>query len=56
MGSQQVGEEAPLFIILLTYLSYIILIVFGHVRDFLGKRLRPSAYKHLSVRNVNRVF
>jgi len=40
-------EHAPLLVLLLTYLGYVILIVFGHVRDFFGKRLRPKAYQHL---------
>lgn len=31
-------DEPPYYYVLTTYLSYLILIVFGHVRDFFGKR------------------
>lgn len=40
-------DEPPLYYLITTYISYLILIVFGHVRDFFGKRLRPEHYKHL---------
>ncbi|KAL5497945.1 LCB2 [Sanghuangporus vaninii] len=43
--------EPPYRILLTTYISYIILICLGHLRDFLGKRLRPSNYKHLKEKN-----
>jgi hypothetical protein len=52
MGHSQVGEEAPLFVLLTTYLSYAFLTLIGHVRDFFGKRLRPLSYAHLTVRSV----
>lgn len=41
-------EEEPSYVILLTtYVSYLILIVIGHCRDFVGKRLFPKSYRHL---------
>ncbi|KAI9224556.1 serine palmitoyltransferase [Blastocladiella britannica] len=40
-------EEAPLFTLVTTYLGYLVLIAFGHVRDFFGKRLHPKQYSHL---------
>ncbi|KAI9175806.1 serine palmitoyltransferase component [Blastocladiella emersonii ATCC 22665] len=40
-------EEAPLFTLVTTYLGYLILIAFGHLRDFFGKRLRAKEYSHL---------
>ncbi|KAL7424684.1 serine palmitoyltransferase component [Cryptotrichosporon argae] len=40
-------HQPPYYILLATYVSYIILIVFGHMRDFFGKRFIPSAYAHL---------
>ncbi|KNE58725.1 hypothetical protein AMAG_04277 [Allomyces macrogynus ATCC 38327] len=40
-------EQAPLFTLITTYLGYLILIVFGHVRDFFGKRFRTSEYSYL---------
>lgn len=43
-------QDAPLFVLVTTYLSYFILIVFGHLRDFIGKILYPSAFKHLHIR------
>ncbi|KAI0050304.1 serine palmitoyltransferase 2 [Auriscalpium vulgare] len=39
--------EPPYYIVLTTYLSYILLICIGHVRDFVGKRFHPSFYYHL---------
>lgn len=43
--------EPPYRILLTTYISYIILICLGHLRDFLGKRLRPKNYRHLKERD-----
>ncbi|WFD30788.1 serine C-palmitoyltransferase [Malassezia sp. CBS 17886] len=33
--------------VLSTYLCYILFILIGHVRDFVGRRMYPSAYSHL---------
>jgi serine palmitoyltransferase len=40
-------EEAPLFTLVTTYISYFILILFGHVRDICGNIFSPSDYTHL---------
>jgi serine palmitoyltransferase len=40
-------QDPPYYILLSTYISYLILICLGHMRDFFGKRLHPSAYAHL---------
>ncbi len=45
-------EEAPLFILLTTYMSYLLLIVVGHVRDFVDGLLYPEKFKHLKAQNV----
>ncbi|KAF9523803.1 serine palmitoyltransferase 2 [Crepidotus variabilis] len=42
-----VEQDPPYYILLSTYVSYLILICLGHVRDFVGKRLSPSSYQHL---------
>ncbi|KAF9260729.1 serine palmitoyltransferase 2 [Marasmius fiardii PR-910] len=42
-----VEKDPPYYILLSTYISYLILICLGHMRDFLGKRLNPKAYRHL---------
>ncbi|KAK6437496.1 serine palmitoyltransferase component, partial [Oleoguttula sp. CCFEE 5521] len=42
-----VEDEPPYFYLITTYISYLILIVFGHVRDFFGKRFRQDSYKQL---------
>jgi serine palmitoyltransferase len=47
MGEVENLEEAPLFILITTYLGYLILIIFGHLRDFVGKRINPKAYQYL---------
>ncbi|KAK5122043.1 hypothetical protein LTR85_004289 [Meristemomyces frigidus] len=46
-----IEDEPPYYYLITTYISYLILIVFGHVRDFFGKRFRQEQYKHLSERD-----
>jgi serine palmitoyltransferase len=48
---EPIMDEPPLYYLLTTYISYLILIVFGHVRDFFGKRFRADHYKHLKASN-----
>ncbi|WVQ78795.1 hypothetical protein IAT38_000886 [Cryptococcus sp. DSM 104549] len=46
------ADERPSYTVLLsTYLSYILLIIIGHVRDFFGKKFTPAAYSHLMPQN-----
>lgn len=40
-------EEPPYYILLTTYISYLILLCFGHMRDFFGKRFTKSYFTHL---------
>ncbi|CAH7687764.1 serine palmitoyltransferase [Phakopsora pachyrhizi] len=40
-------EEPGYLVYLNTYLSYLILIILGHVRDFFGKRFKSEEFKHL---------
>jgi len=47
-----VEQDPPYYILLSTYISYLILICLGHVRDFVGKRLKPVSYRHLMPQNV----
>lgn len=44
-------DEAPYFYLLTTYISYLILIIFGHVRDFFGMRFKEDGYRHLKPRD-----
>ncbi|KAK4057402.1 serine palmitoyltransferase component [Microbotryomycetes sp. JL221] len=44
-------EEPSVWIYILTYLNYALLILIGHMRDFLGKRLFPAEYSHLKPSN-----
>lgn len=48
---EPVMDEPPYYYLLTTYISYLILIIFGHVRDFFGKRFREEHYRHLKARN-----
>lgn len=48
--------DPPYYILLSTYISYIFLIMLGHLRDFIGKRFRPSSYEHLKEKNVRSQF
>ncbi|KAG9313724.1 pyridoxal phosphate-dependent transferase [Chiua virens] len=40
-------EEPPYYILITTYISYLMLIVFGHLRDFFGKRFAKEYFTHL---------
>ncbi|OSD00677.1 hypothetical protein PYCCODRAFT_1469315, partial [Trametes coccinea BRFM310] len=40
-------QDPPYYILLTTYLSYILVICLGHLRDFMGKRFRAVNYRHL---------
>lgn len=40
-------QDPPYYILITTYLSYLLLICLGHLRDFFGKRLYPAFYRHL---------
>ncbi|KZT01614.1 serine palmitoyltransferase 2 [Laetiporus sulphureus 93-53] len=40
-------QDPPYYILLTTYISYLLVICLGHLRDFFGKRFRRSAYRHL---------
>lgn len=40
-------SEASYLTLFRTYLVYAVLIIFGHLRDFFGKRFYPKSYKHL---------
>lgn len=46
-----VMDEPPYYYLLTTYISYLVLIAFGHVRDFFGKRFKEQNYRHLKSRN-----
>ncbi|KAI9796092.1 MAG: serine palmitoyltransferase component [Piccolia ochrophora] len=48
---EPVLDEPPYYYLLTTYVSYLILIIFGHIRDFFGKRFREEHYRHLKARN-----
>jgi serine palmitoyltransferase len=49
--AEPVIDEPPYYYLLTTYISYLVLIIFGHVRDFFGKRFRPEHYRHLQAAN-----
>lgn len=44
-------DEPPYYYLLTTYISYLILIIFGHVRDFFGMRFKEDNYRHLKARD-----
>ncbi|KAG1765784.1 serine palmitoyltransferase 2 [Suillus occidentalis] len=44
-------EEPPYYILLTTYLSYLMIICFGHMRDFFGKCFAKSHFTHLMPHN-----
>ncbi|TPX51849.1 hypothetical protein SeMB42_g00814 [Synchytrium endobioticum] len=48
---EQELEQAPTWALVTTYMSYFVLIVYGHIRDFFGVRFRAAAYKPLRTQN-----
>lgn len=46
-----VEQEPPYYYLITTYISYLIFIVLGHVRDFFGKRFAKTRYAHLRQQN-----
>ena len=44
-------DEPPYWFLLTTYISYLILIIFGHVRDFFGMKFKEDKYRNLKARN-----
>ncbi|KAG0164630.1 serine palmitoyltransferase component [Apophysomyces sp. BC1034] len=44
---EQKMEAAPLYVLVSTYLNYLVLILFGHLRDILGKLFKRKEYAHL---------
>ncbi|GAA6042502.1 hypothetical protein JCM8097_003062 [Rhodosporidiobolus ruineniae] len=51
MSLKASDEEPSVWVYLQTYLSYAMLIILGHLRDFIGKRLFPASYSHLRPSN-----
>lgn len=47
------SEEPGLSVLFATYISYLMLICVGHVRDFFGKWLFPGDYQHLQPHEVS---
>lgn len=45
-------QDPPYYVLLTTYLSYILVILFGHLRDFFGKRFKAADYRHLLAHDV----
>lgn len=48
---EPVLDEPPYWFLLTTYISYLILIIFGHVRDFFGMKFKEDKYRNLKARN-----
>lgn len=46
-------SDPPYYILLSVYLTFLLLISIGHLRDFFGKRFRPFFYRHLMAHNVS---
>ncbi|CAN3361164.1 serine palmitoyltransferase 2 [Diutina catenulata] len=42
-----IEDEPPIIVYILTYISYLILILIGHIRDFFGKIFKSKDYVHL---------
>ncbi|KAJ7508767.1 serine palmitoyltransferase 2, partial [Mycena galericulata] len=44
-------QDPPYYIVISCYISFIIVICLGHIRDFLGGRFHPDKYRHLLARD-----
>ena len=53
---QDHDEDAPLHILMTTYLGYGILILFGHLRDFFGKIFKKQEYASYQEHDVTPFF
>lgn len=42
-----IDDEPPYIIYIATYMSYLLLMIIGHIRDFFGKRFKPHKYEEL---------
>lgn len=45
-------EDPPYYILISIYITFLLLLCLSHMRDFLGKRFRTLAYKHLVAHDV----
>ena len=48
-----VEQDPPYYVVISAYMSYIIVLVLGHLRDFMGKHFNPASYHHLIPRDVS---
>lgn len=48
---EQKLEATPLWVLVSTYLNYLVLILYGHLRDILGKVFKRDEYAHLRTHN-----
>jgi serine palmitoyltransferase len=48
---EPIEDDPPYYFLITTYISYLVLIIFGHVRDFFGKRFQRQKYRHLRERD-----
>ncbi|KAG7885574.1 hypothetical protein KL938_000606 [Ogataea parapolymorpha] len=44
-------DEPPYFVVIFTYLNYLILIIIGHLKDFFGKRFMPQYFEAVLPKN-----
>lgn len=49
--SDPVIDDPPYFIILTTYISFLVLIFLGHFQDYFARWFQPDAYRHIKPRN-----
>jgi len=55
-AEREEDERVPWFVLLTTYFGFLVLIVFGNIRDFFGRCLYPDAFLHLRKQNVRPPF
>ncbi|KAF6013160.1 hypothetical protein HII12_001875 [Brettanomyces bruxellensis] len=46
-----IADEPPYFVVIMTYLNYLVMILIGHIRDFLGMLFTPQNYKAMLPQN-----
>jgi len=51
--NKEAEEDAPLRVLVFTYLGYMVLILFGHMRDMFGKIFKRAEYDAYRENNVS---
>lgn len=46
-------DQVPFLYLMSTYIGYLIILAFGHSRDYFGTKFNKKKYQHLTAQNVS---